>query len=149
MVCFLLNNPMMLRPARAQGKGTEVLGEENLYPSEIIEKMKVAVIGGGISGLSVGHKLAERGFEVSLVERETNLGGLCQSIKKDGLIFDLGPHNIHTNNPDIISELGELLGGDLLTKRAKSQIYFRNKFVDYPFKGLSVFTSINPITAVL
>jgi glycerol-3-phosphate dehydrogenase len=44
-------------------------GEENLYPSEIIEKMKVAVIGGGISGLSVGQKLADRGFRGLLGER--------------------------------------------------------------------------------
>jgi len=111
--------------------------------------MKVAVIGAGISGLSVGQKLAERGLEVFLVEKENHLGGLCQSIKKDGLTFDLGPHNIHTSNPEIIDELKVLLDGDLLTNKAKSQIYFRDKFVDYPFKGLSVFTSIDPLTAVL
>jgi uncharacterized protein with NAD-binding domain and iron-sulfur cluster len=40
----------------------------------------VAVLGGGVAGLSAAHELAERGFEVHLYERRTQVGGKARSI---------------------------------------------------------------------
>lgn len=44
-------------------------------PTHILEKKKVAVIGGGIAGISSASLLGERGFEVTLFEKESYLGG--------------------------------------------------------------------------
>ncbi|MEU9456283.1 FAD-dependent oxidoreductase [Streptomyces sp. NPDC048277] len=44
---------------------------------------RVAVIGGGIGGLTVAHELAERGFQVSVYERK-ELGGKARSIPVSG-----------------------------------------------------------------
>src|SRR5215510_3407201 len=40
----------------------------------------VAVLGGGVAGLSAAHELAERGFQVRVYERKTVLGGKARSI---------------------------------------------------------------------
>jgi len=44
-------------------------------PLELTEKKTVAVIGGGIAGISAAANLAERGFKVTLYEKENYLGG--------------------------------------------------------------------------
>ena len=40
----------------------------------------VAVLGGGVAGLSAAHELAERGFQVRVYERKSMLGGKARSI---------------------------------------------------------------------
>jgi len=44
---------------------------------------RVAVLGGGMSGLTAAHELAERGFEVTVYERKS-LGGKSRSIPVPG-----------------------------------------------------------------
>lgn len=44
-------------------------------PFHLMNKKKVAVIGGGIAGISATANLAERGFDVTLFEKEKFLGG--------------------------------------------------------------------------
>jgi uncharacterized protein with NAD-binding domain and iron-sulfur cluster len=41
---------------------------------------RVAVLGGGVAGLSAAHELAERGFEVDVYERNPVLGGKARSL---------------------------------------------------------------------
>src|SRR5213593_4319290 len=40
----------------------------------------VAILGGGVGGLSAAHELAERGFQVHVYERKPVLGGKARSI---------------------------------------------------------------------
>ncbi|HEY6288676.1 MAG TPA: FAD-dependent oxidoreductase [Nitrospiraceae bacterium] len=41
---------------------------------------RVAVLGGGVGGLSAAHELIERGFEVSVYERRDEIGGKARSL---------------------------------------------------------------------
>lgn len=50
-------------------------------PYKISSQKKVAIIGGGIAGLSAAANLAERGFEVTLFEKNNYLGGKVGSWK--------------------------------------------------------------------
>lgn len=51
----------------------------------------VIVIGSGFSSLSAACHLAKAGYEVSLFEKNSTLGGRCRQFKKEGFTFDIGP----------------------------------------------------------
>ena len=63
-------------------------------PDPGLPRRKVAVLGGGLSGLSAARRLLEHGCEVTLVERRPFLGGRAYSFRdgKDGPEVDNGQH---------------------------------------------------------
>lgn len=50
----------------------------------------VAVIGAGLSGLTVASLLAKRGLQVAVIEKANTPGGSCGIFKRGGAIFDQG-----------------------------------------------------------
>lgn len=57
----------------------------------ILNPKSVLVIGAGFSGLASAALLAKKGFRVTLVEKNKNLGGRAQTWKKNGFMYDMGP----------------------------------------------------------
>lgn len=60
---------------------------------------RVAVLGGGISGLAAAWNLARRrpNFEVLLLEHSERLGGWMRSHRtEEGAVFELGPRSLRT-----------------------------------------------------
>jgi phytoene desaturase len=51
----------------------------------------VVVIGGGFGGLSTACYLAEAGADVTLLEKNEQLGGRASRLERDGFRFDMGP----------------------------------------------------------
>src|SRR5689334_12075162 len=47
-------------------------------------RRRVAVLGGGVSGLSAAHELAERGYAVTVYEYYDTLGGKARSMNVPG-----------------------------------------------------------------
>ncbi|MCC6838144.1 MAG: phytoene desaturase [Bacteroidia bacterium] len=54
-------------------------------------KQKAIVIGGGFAGLSAAAYLAKDGYEVSLFEKNQQIGGRARKLEIDGFTFDMGP----------------------------------------------------------
>ena len=52
---------------------------------------RTVVIGGGLGGLTAACTLAARGYQVTLIERNTWLGGKAVALERDGFRFDMGP----------------------------------------------------------
>ena len=52
--------------------------------------MKTLILGGGLCGVTLARILTEKGEDVTVLEQETNPGGLCRSRKTDGFTFDTG-----------------------------------------------------------
>ncbi len=80
--------------------------------------------GGGITGLTTGWKLAEAGFDVTLVEKEAAAGGQARALKHDGFLLDLGAHKFHTVMSHIEALVLELLEGDLLRREKRASILY-------------------------
>src|SRR5512145_1822623 len=51
----------------------------------------VLVIGAGIGGIVAATHLAQRGIQVTVVEKNSHAGGRCDRISRDGHHFDTGP----------------------------------------------------------
>ena len=51
----------------------------------------VFIIGSGFSSLSASCYLAKQGYNVTVVEKNSTLGGRARQFKKDGFTFDMGP----------------------------------------------------------
>lgn len=108
----------------------------------------VVVLGAGLSGLSAGYQLGKNRILTLLIEEKNSVGGLAKSIGKDGFIFDLGGHRLHTKKEAILKEIKVLLGDDLLMSKRKSRIFLQGKFYDYPLKPASAIFSFGPVKSV-
>ncbi len=56
-----------------------------------MSKTKIAIIGAGYSGLSAACYLAKWGYEVTVYEKHTAIGGRARSFAEEGFVFDMGP----------------------------------------------------------
>ncbi len=65
--------------------------------------MKVAILGGGFTGLTASYYLAEKGHAVTLFEKEDVLGGLAAGFKRKNWDWSLekAVHHLFTNDHDI------------------------------------------------
>jgi phytoene desaturase len=52
---------------------------------------KVGIIGSGFSSLAAAACLAKEGFDVTVFEKNSDLGGRCRKFESDGFLFDMGP----------------------------------------------------------
>jgi len=53
--------------------------------------MKVSIIGSGFSSLAASCYLAKVGFDVTIYEKNSTIGGRARQLKGNGFIFDIGP----------------------------------------------------------
>ncbi len=56
--------------------------------------MRIGIIGAGLGGLECGYLLAQKGFEVFILEKNAQIGGSLQSFVRNGLRFDTGFHYV-------------------------------------------------------
>lgn len=59
-----------------------------------MNKKEIIIIGSGLGGLVCAHVLASEGYQVKILERESQPGGCMQSYRRQGLDFDTGFHYI-------------------------------------------------------
>lgn len=61
----------------------------------------VAIIGAGITGLTAAFYLKRKGIPVTVYEASGRVGGVIQSLSKDGYIAEFGPNTILETSPKI------------------------------------------------
>ena len=61
----------------------------------------VAIIGGGITGLTAAFYFKRKGIPVTVYEASSRVGGVIQSLCKDGYIAEFGPNTILETSPKI------------------------------------------------
>ncbi len=101
--------------------------------------MKTAILGGGLSGLTVGYLLAQQGVEFEVLEKEPTCGGLMRTLQENGFTFDYGgSHIIFSKNQKALDFLLNLLGNNVVKNRRTTKIFYKGTHVKYPFEnGLS------------
>ncbi len=74
---------------------------------------RVVVIGSGIGGAGAAALLAAKGYDVTLLERNSFPGGKAASFEKDGFVYDTGVHAVGSGEKGPLGEINDLVGGDL------------------------------------
>ena len=67
---------------------------------------KIIVIGSGFGGLSIASRLRSNGFDITLIEKQPDLGGRARTFFHEGYKYDAGPTVITA--PYLIDELFSL-----------------------------------------
>jgi UDP-galactopyranose mutase len=52
----------------------------------------ILVLGGGVAGSSIAHYLTEKGYQVTLIEKNSRVGGLARTCHYGGHPYEFGPH---------------------------------------------------------
>jgi protoporphyrinogen oxidase len=93
--------------------------------------MKAAVVGGGVLGLTLAYRLAQKGHAVDLLEAEPALGGLAQAHDYGPFVWDRFYHCILPQDTSLIALLSEMgLADDLRWTRTGTGYYARGRLFD-------------------
>lgn len=102
-------------------------------------KTNIAILGGGLAGLSAGYFLKSKpgvGSNCLIFEKEKEAGGLCRSKAVNGFIFDYDGHLLHFRNKGIEQWVKGLLGRDTLVfHKRNSWVKTGNYEIPYPFQN--------------
>ncbi len=105
---------------------------------------KVVIIGAGVSGLTLGWKLAEAGMNVRIFESAPSAGGLAGTFRQDGYSLDIGPHSFFTEDSEVREMVLSLFGPQesLEAKSRRVKLHFQGRWLDYPFTAVSVLSQM-------
>jgi protoporphyrinogen oxidase len=95
---------------------------------------KVAIIGAGISGLSVAHLLKDH-FRVKIFEKESTPGGLIRCKRINGNLFHIcGGHVFNSKYEDVLDWFWSFFQRDEeFTKAARNSVVYMNNSLKVPY----------------
>jgi protoporphyrinogen oxidase len=101
--------------------------------------MKTAILGGGLTGLTLGYLLKQQGKKFDILEQDSECGGLMKTLEHKGFTFDhSGSHIIFSKNKEALNFLLDLLGQNNVRNRRNTKILYKGRLLKYPFEnGLS------------
>ncbi|MCQ2351374.1 MAG: FAD-dependent oxidoreductase [Paludibacteraceae bacterium] len=90
------------------------------------------IIGAGITGLTYANFTRN---PYVILEASNHIGGLCNTIKKDGFVWDYSGHFFHFQDPTIAKFIKERLDETGLIRVDKhTQIKYKDRLIDFPFQ---------------
>lgn len=118
-----------------------------LAPSNNLSKQRCAVVGGGMLGMTIAHRLAEQGAEVTLLEAGPTLGGLASAWSLGDVVWDRYYHVTllsDSNLRRLINEIG--LEDEMRWVETKTGFFSGGKL--YSMSNAVEFLSFPPLTLI-
>ena len=108
--------------------------------SEKIEK-NAYILGAGPIGLITANELLNNGYNVTIFEKNSIVGGLCRTWKWEDFLVDTGPHIFHTPDSNLSKywekEFGDLfVKGNFWCQNVKGDKF--DEYWDYPLSWESI-----------
>lgn len=97
-----------------------------------MREIDTLIIGGGISGLTYAVFTNE---EYLIIEKESEVGGLCRTFYKKDYIWDYAGHFFHFVNPKIKEIFDEKVKKEnIVICKKNTNINYNGKLINYPFQ---------------
>jgi protoporphyrinogen oxidase len=110
--------------------------EHHISEPCVLLSVKIAILGGGLTGLTLARLYQEKGYEVVVLEKEQEYGGLCRSRIEHGFTFDTGgSHIIFSRDFEVLSFMHRMLEGNREMRKRNTKIYHRGSYIKYPFEN--------------
>jgi len=98
----------------------------------------VLIVGAGVCGLTLADSLQSSGYRVTILERESEVGGLSRTFRYGDFIFDIGPHRFFSENPEVTRIIDRSLGDAQHLIPRHSAVYYLKKYHTWPLRLKSV-----------
>ena len=99
--------------------------------------MTITILGGGLAGISLAYFLQDKPQieQIDILEKESEIGGLCRSFLHGNIVVDIGPHIFFSKDKETLAFMLELLGENKHELRRSNRIIHKGTFVQYPFEN--------------
>ena len=106
----------------------------------------IAVLGAGPAGVGAAFWLTRSGLaRVTILEQRDLPGGNAGSFDLEGIRVDYGSHRLHPScDPEILADLRELLGEDLLDRPRHGRIRLLGRWIHFPLRPLDLALNLPP-----
>lgn len=107
-------------------------------------KKKAVIIGAGPAGLTAGYELAHNhNWSVTVIDKESFIGGLSRTTAYNGCRFDVGPHHFITEHKHIQAWWKNIMGDDFIKLKRFTRIYYKKRFFHYPLQPLNAVRNLH------
>ena len=95
--------------------------------------IKYLIIGAGISGLTFANYIKDDNY--AILEKESEVGGYCRTIKRGDFIWDYAGHFFHFKTDEFKKIfIDNVNPEDIIYKDQCTKILYKNSLIDYPFQ---------------
>lgn len=101
------------------------------------KKKEILILGAGLSGITTAYFLQDDPSigSITLLEKESVPGGLCRSIRKDGYLYDIGPHILFSKDKEMLELMLSVLDEGRNDLVRSNQILYQGRRIQYPFEN--------------
>jgi protoporphyrinogen oxidase len=109
---------------------------------EGLKDERIAILGAGISGLSLGWLLSRIGKQVTVFTQTDQIGGLARTFDWHGVPCDIAPHRLYTKDQELLALIGSLV--PLREHRRNSRILMKGKAIQDPINPIELLLRFSP-----
>ncbi|MFK7850779.1 MAG: NAD(P)/FAD-dependent oxidoreductase [Akkermansiaceae bacterium] len=103
----------------------------------------ITILGAGVCGLYAALTALRKGAQVTVIERESQPGGLAAGYKRGENHFDQGVHMLHAFDEEIYDDVARLMGEERVPVALDARIQWNGRSYRYPLKGLDILAGMN------
>ena len=114
-----------------------------------MKQNQALIIGAGPAGLTTGYELAKNfKWSVTVVDKDSLIGGLSKTTEYKGCRFDIGPHHFITEHKHIEAWWKSIMGNDFIKLKRFTRIYYKKRFFNYPLQPLNAIKNLTFIECI-
>ena len=97
-------------------------------------KEGIVILGAGAAGMSAAYELYRNKMNVTIIEKDSQVGGLAKTYQFGEFRTDNGPHRFYSKNKYLYDMIGDLLGEHWIKVNRFTRFYINGKYFKYPIE---------------